>query len=853
MLNPSQSFLLVAITAACLSTSDSRAASQLIEKKSKTHWAFQPIADPPLPEVQNSSWALTSLDRFVLAKLEANGLSPSPKADRATLLRRAHLTLTGLPPTYEQVQDFIDDESPDAFARVVDRLLASPQYGERWGRHWLDVARYADTKGYVFQEARQYPYAYTYRDWVIRSLNEDMPYDLFLTYQIAADKIAVAEDQKKHLAAMGFLTVGRRFLNRQPDIIDDRIDVVTRGTMALTVACSRCHDHKYDPIPTADYYSLYGVFASSEEPKQLPLLGEQPVTPETEAFDRELRIREGKVDQYLRKRLNDQRKEKQIKEYLIALKDGDGKNDGELKKLASNRGLVQSFLLRWRNFVNESKKESLNPVFAPWNACFHLPADRFAEEAPKLLTPILENKALNPRVALALKDKKLESIHDLAATYAKLLAHDNQKEPYAKPEREQIGQILYASGTPYDVSLDQLYRELPTPDQELVRKFRRAVEKHKAEHSGAPPRGMVMTDRARPTEPYIFVRGQQGNRGPKVPRQFPAIAAGGTRKPFPKESSGRLEMAQLIASRDNPLTSRVIVNRVWLQHFGSALVATPSDFGLRSDPPSHPQLLDFLAHRFMEEGWSLKKLHRDLLLSASYQQSSAHDPNKAAKDPENKFLWRMNRKRLDFEALRDSLLQAGSQLDLKMFGRPYPDRQEPFRHASHRLQRDRTAEPRKRLPHLRFRQSGRPLSAALRDLRAATGALHDEQPLHANPRPRARGLDGHFSKGGVTRGTGALPLPPDLFSGSRHGGVADRDCLPSRTTNRATNPLYMELRLRFIRGRPGEVQPVTIRQQSLPGWPEDTRPHHWLGEPSQDRRPPRTRPALQGHPALDST
>ena len=675
-IRPLQHLVRSAILMAVLASSSF--AQSLIEKKSKTHWAFQPVAKPQLPRVGDNAWAKAPIDSFVLAKLEANNLSPSPPADRATLLRRAHLTLIGLPPTYEETQAFLRDDSPDAFANVVDRLLASPHYGERWGRHWLDVARYADTKGYVFQEARQYPYAYTFRDWVIRALNEDMPYDQFLTYQIAADKLAIAEDQKKHLAAMGFLTVGRRFLNRQPDIIDDRIDVVTRGTMALTVACSRCHDHKYDPIPTADYYSLYGVFASSEEPKQLPLLGKQPVTPETEAFDRELRIREAKVDKHLQKRLDDQRKEEQLKRYLIAVSDGKEMNDGELKKLASDRGLVQSFLLRWRNFLNESKKEPFNPVFAPWNACCDLPPARFAEEAPKRLAPILENKELNPRVTLALKDKKLESINDLAAAYAKLFAHDNQKEPHEKPAREQVRQILYAKGTPNDVSLEQLYRELPTPDQERVRKFRREVEKHKAEHPGAPPRGMVMVDRARPSEPYVFIRGQQGNRGPKVPRQFPAIAAGAKQEPFPKDSSGRLEMAKLIASKDNPLTARVIVNRVWLQHFGKALVSTPSDFGLRSDPPSHPQLLDYLAHRFMEEGWSLKKLHRHILLSATFQQSSAHDPKNAAKDPENQFFWRMNRQRLDFEAMRDSLVQASGQLDRKMFGRPYPISKSPF-------------------------------------------------------------------------------------------------------------------------------------------------------------------------------
>src|SRR5579864_7089890 len=242
------------------------------EKTSQKFWAFTPPKDSVVPAVKNSSWVKSPIDAFVLDALEAKGLTPAPPAGKRELIRRATFDLTGLPPKPEEVQAFLIDHEPDAFAHVVDLLLASPRYGERWGRHWLDVARYADTKGYVFQEERRYPFAFTYRDWVIRSLNEDLPYDQFLIQQIAADRLPLGED-KRPLAAMGFLTLGRRFLNRQPDIIDDRIDVLCRGTMGLTVACARCHDHKFDPIPTKDYYSLYGVFASSIEPKDPPLIG----------------------------------------------------------------------------------------------------------------------------------------------------------------------------------------------------------------------------------------------------------------------------------------------------------------------------------------------------------------------------------------------------------------------------------------------------------------------------------------------------------------------------------------------------------------------------------------------------
>ena len=235
------------------------------------HWSFQPVGSPSPPPVEDRNWAGSPVDAFVLARLEAAGLTPSARADKRTLIRRATIDLWGIPPTAEEIEAFELDSTPDAFARLVDRLLASPRYGERWGRHWLDVARYADTKGYVFTQDRRYPYAYTYRDYVIKALNADLPYDRFVLQQLAADQLPRGDDPRA-LAAMGFLTVGRRFLLDQNEIIDDRIDVVCRGLLGLTVTCARCHDHKFDPIPTEDYYSLYGVFASSIEPAELPLL-----------------------------------------------------------------------------------------------------------------------------------------------------------------------------------------------------------------------------------------------------------------------------------------------------------------------------------------------------------------------------------------------------------------------------------------------------------------------------------------------------------------------------------------------------------------------------------------------------
>lgn len=416
------------------------------DEQSRTHWAFQPVMKPALPAVQNGAWPTSPVDYFILARLEAAGLAPSPAADVRTIYRRASFDVTGLPPKVAEVNRLASGEI--SLDRALEQLLASPHYGERWGRHWLDVARYADSKGYLFTEDRNYPNAYKYRDWVVRALNQDMPYDEFLVRQIAGDRLPV-DTSENSLAAMGFLTVGRRFLNNRHDIIDDRIDVLTRGTMGLTVTCARCHDHKYDPIPTKDYYSLYGVLASSEEPK-----------------------------------------------------------DSDVMSLA---------------------------------------------------------------------------------------------------EAEQ------------------------------------------------------------PVTPVVFVRGNPANRGDEVPRQFLSIVAGESRQPF-QQGSGRLEMAQAIVDPANPLTARVIVNRIWMYYFEQPLVDTPSDFGLRSEAPTHPELLDYLAATLVENNWSLKRIHQLILTSAAYQQASVNRPDAAKVDPENRLVWRMNRKRLDFESLRDALLSASGQLDATVGG-----------------------------------------------------------------------------------------------------------------------------------------------------------------------------------------
>ena len=337
--------------------------------KAATHWAFQPIADPAVPTTK-ADVGENPIDRFVQARLEAAGLSMAPPAARETLARRAYIDLIGLPPTLAQVEAFVNDTSPRAFEKLVDELLASPHYGERWGRYWLDVARYADSKGYVFNESRDYPYAYTYRDYVVKSLNADKPYDRFVTEQLAADRLDLGDD-KSPLAAMGFLTLGRRFSNNPHDIIDDRIDVVTRGLMGLTAQCARCHDHKFDPVGIADYYSLYGIFAASQEPKELPLIAAAPTTPESAKFEAEVQAREKAQADFRVKRhaeiVAELLKPEVAEKYLAAAKGVQGKPPEAGPAAVREQQLRPAAFARFRKYLEtpEAKRPALDGPDGP--------------------------------------------------------------------------------------------------------------------------------------------------------------------------------------------------------------------------------------------------------------------------------------------------------------------------------------------------------------------------------------------------------------------------------------------------------------------------------------------------------
>jgi hypothetical protein len=662
------------------------------------HWAFLPVRKPPVPAVTNTAFIATDVDRYIVAKLEQRGLSPSPRADKRSLLLRATYDLIGLPPTAEQSEYFENDPSPDAFAQLVDRLLGSPRFGERWGRYWLDVARYADTKGYIFTEERKFPYSYTYRDWVIRAFNEDLPFDQFLIQQIAADQLELGAD-KRPLAALGFLTLGRRFLGNMHDIIDDRIDVVTRGTMGLTVQCARCHDHKYDPIPQADYYSLYGVFASCSD-KELPIAA---ATPE---FEQELHKREAELNEFqdttLARTL--QKLRANVSEYLLAAESLKDHPDIQEFMFVENPGEVNRFALgRWRTYLELQSKEH-HPVWAPWFALAAIPEAEFTGKAADVSRQFVANadpgKKVNALVARLFETESPRSIKDVAERYGRLFAEiesawqksieeskSSGTTPPTKlddPVREELRQVLYSNDSPTAVPRRRVDDLFEKPDADKLRQFRKKVQEWRTSPE-APPNAMALVDNDSPANPVVFVRGNPGNRGPAVPRQFLAVLAGDSRKPF-EHGSGRLDLACAIASPENPLTARVFVNRVWTHLFGAGLVRTPSDFGVRSDPPTHPELLDYLAARFVEDGWSVKRLIRLIMLSNVYQQSSdsttanlrSEISDLKSADPDNRLLSHQNRRRLDFEAMRDSLLAAAGDIDLTAGGPAVDLAKQPF-------------------------------------------------------------------------------------------------------------------------------------------------------------------------------
>ncbi len=508
-------------------------------EKGKKHWSFQPVSAPATPAVQDQAWVRNTVDAFTLARMEQAGVKPAPDADRRTLLRRVTYDLTGLPPTPEEIDGFLKDTAPDAYGRLVDGLLASPRYGEKWGRQWLDVVRYADTCG----NASDYPVpqAYKYRNYVLQAFNEDMPFDQFIREQIAGDILpsATEEERVRHIVATGYMAMARHFGGGEGEphlTMDDAIDNMGRAFLGLSIGCARCHDHKFDPILSHDYYAIYGILSSTTFPHP----------------------------------------------------GGEGK----------------------------SRPERLVP-----------------------LVPKAEVEADDKQRAqeLAPIDLELKAATDAKAAIA--------KEPDTTPDKKERAEAAA-----------KVLAEVTARRKKLV-------------DTPLYPLAYSVGESSAPADAKLHVRGDPKRLGEEVPRGFLTVL-GGQPLPPDEKGSGRRELAQWIADKGNPLTARVIVNRIWQQHFGRGLVATPNDFGQRGQAPTHPELLDFLAKQFVESGWSIKSLHRLILLSHTWQESSAGD---MAHDPTNALWSRAERRRLDAEAIRDTMLFVGGDLDLTPGGEhPFP-------------------------------------------------------------------------------------------------------------------------------------------------------------------------------------
>jgi hypothetical protein len=687
------------------------------EKQAKfdkaSHWAFQPVQKPALPNVKNVGWCNNSIDRFVLAKLEQNKMMPAPLANKEVLLRRLYLDVIGIPPTVDQIQKFVANASPKAYETVVDSLLADPAYGERWGRHWLDTARYSDTNGNIQNQQLndyRYPYAWTYREWVFNTINQDMPYDQFLKNQIAADKMI--NNDKKNLAALGFLTVGQRF-NNKDDVINDRIDVIGRGMLGLTVACARCHDHKFDPVTSADYYALRGIFASCTEPVEGPVIGGDENSATFMEFKKKLEELEAKnIEGYyslIRSHADGTRKNAALMfEYMLDTDAGSTPEQIEAvtKKIDAVKITARSITDDWKRhfkvndkffgpFVRLAKckpdeieatklvikhdtKNKYSPITLEFIARQELPSNTsaemgelvgkfFAEIEPQI--PSIYAQIMEPKTDAATLN--MDTVELAAFPFPILLASDISAEK------------IRQEGNKLPLRMQGQFASKTTLNQ---------INELKLTFSGGPVRAMAIEDLPKPVESPLFVRGNAPKAGETpliIPRRFiDVLSPGGKSEAFNKTDSGRLELAEAIANKNNPLTARVLVNRTWMYYFGEGLVRTPDDLGNQAGMPSHPELLDFLTAWFLEDypnkpAWSTKALHKAILTSKTYQQSSTLASKELLAinskiDPSNSLLWHANIRRLDFEAYRDTLLSMANVLDKTYGGPSFNVMEEPY-------------------------------------------------------------------------------------------------------------------------------------------------------------------------------
>ncbi len=662
-------------------------------------WSVRALSKPMVPAVKAASWPKTDIDRFILARLEKDGLRPVAMADKLALIRRVTLDLTGVPPTPDEVDAFTKDGSSHAFSTLVDRLLVSPRYGETWGRVWLDVARYGEDdyrsldpmgRGY-----NPYPNAYLYRDWVIKAFNDDMPYGDFVRAQLAADLIDPSQ-RVRNAPALGFLGLGPWYYDNgaveitRADERHDRVDAVSRGFLGLTVGCARCHDHKYDPIPTSDYYGMAGVFLNTEyhEYPQAP----QAIVDEFKAQEKKIEKKRELLGEYEQKESEQlaQTLAFQVSKYMVAAWRVTGEPKADKTRVVQTEKLDYELFDRYLRFL--AKPPTFYPYLKSWQEMVtgggtEAEAKRLAGEFQDLVVDVLlarreikiENdiiaaKALPgtkpkerlnkpnafvtnddfcPGCGLELKSMPIDRTNLFTDVFARDL--ENENNPAVAPK---LG-LLYFSGW-------GLERQLGPDRRALIQALRDDLEAmEKAMPEPYPYVHGVHELATPPVNLKVAIRGSQYRSGAEVPRGFLSVLGKPERQTFSK-GSGRLELADAIVQQ--PIAARVIVNRVWKGHFGTGLVETPSNFGWNGERPSHPELLEYLAQYFIDHGMSIKALHREILRSSVYQLSTTNSPANYDKDAGNRLYWRANRSRLSAEQLRDSVLFVAGSLESKMGG-----------------------------------------------------------------------------------------------------------------------------------------------------------------------------------------
>ena len=689
-------------------------------------WSFQPVSNPAVPVVKQSDWVRTPIDAFILAKLEEQSLAPAARADKRTLIRRATFDLIGLPPTENQVADFLADESADAFEKVVDRLLESPHYGVRWGRHWLDVARYADSNG--LDENLAFGTAWRYRDYVVDAFNHDKPFDRFVQEQIAGDLLS--DHSRETNIATGFLVLGAKVLaepDREKltmDTIDEQLDTLGKAFLGMTFGCVRCHDHKFDPISQADYYAMAAIFKSTKT------FGDSNTgaikhwheinfaTPEEKeklkTVDAAIAEKQKAASTFKAKIMGEIRDKarSQAVDYLTAALAIDLDTPlTEVAKFAEPQGLHPRILHHCRRHLAFHADD---PFFAKWHEA--------ANAAPKVTSlggnspAVLESVAVvaqsndaaasidankppaSESPARSLLVSTQGALNPVAAHYGPLFeaarkwAEEKKKDPKLAPHQDP--QVMAAHAALFDTSG---FLTVPAKvgfafDQKSLAEYNRLADEARVLESFSPdmPTAMSVAENKVLDSVPIHIRGSHRNLGQPIERGFPAVMrAPGMEPILPRHSSGRLEFAQWLSSSSHPLTARVYVNRVWRWHFGVGLVGSTENFGVLGDRPTHPELLDWLARHFIASGWSTKDLHRLIMRSQAYQLASSHsDPELAARmaevDADNKYLSHFRLQRLDAEQVRDSILFVSGRLDKSIGGKAVPlrNRQFVFDHTS---------------------------------------------------------------------------------------------------------------------------------------------------------------------------